>query len=164
MTLTTHTVIAAAITKPFMRVHPVLGFFVALASHYLSDAVPHWDYGMRSLSDKENFEKRKIQYKSSSFLTDAPRIALDGFLGLALALVIMHPHTLRDLTGVYLAALGGVLPDFLQGIYYSKRAELLLPLQRFHDFFHSKIKLGPYPLIGVPFQLVILFFFAYFLH
>lgn len=151
MTLATHIVIATAVAKPIASVSPILGFFVALASHYLSDAIPHWDYRLYSLADKDSAENRKFNF-SKVFLKDLARIALDFFAGLAIVLFLYWPTTTKELVEILLLAAGGTLPDFLQGVYYTRRAEFLLPLQRFHDFMHTKIKLGPYPLLGVPFQ------------
>ncbi len=157
MTLATHAVIAAAVAKPVMAIHPALGFVVALLSHYLADAIPHWDYKLRSLSDTEPLEKRKFSSRKD-FLHDLARIAFDGVLGVAVVLAIFRPASLSELLIWLGVIMAGMLPDLLQGIYYTRRAEFLKPLQVFHDFIHTKIKLGPYPLVGVPVQAAIFLF------
>ena len=163
MTLTTHIAIAAAITKPFIKQHPILAFFVAIASHYLSDAIPHWDYRLGSLAGGENPDKREWQFKTHTFWEDFSRFAFDGFLGAGIAFLIIRPASLHEFFLWSLVVIGSCLPDFLQGVYYTRKAEFLKPLSHFHNRIHSKIKLGPYPLIGVPFQLIILFISLYFL-
>ncbi len=156
MTLTTHSLIAGTITKKIIFTHPIIGFFVAIISHYLSDAIPHWDYPIRSLDKKEgvSVDVRKWRY-SKSFFLDFLRFAFDAILGLGILLLIFQPRSLRETLAVLIVVIGSVLPDFLQGLYLTRRFEFLQPVQRFHDLCHTKIKLGPYPILGVPFQLLI---------
>lgn len=153
MTLSTHIVIAAAVTKPFLYANPILGFLAGLASHYLSDAIPHWDYSLRSLSADTPAEKRKFSSKTD-FLFDVKKMAFDAMLGCAVVLLIMRPSSFSEYFALSLAVIGGTLPDFLQGLYYTRKMEFLEPLQKFHDRIHTKIKLGPYPLLGIPLQLI----------
>ena len=157
MTLTTHIAIAAALAKPLLKTHPVLAFCIALASHYLSDAIPHWDYSISSLGDEENLEKREWKFRGNTFWRDFSHFAFDGFLGAGILFLIVRPTSWHDFLLWSGVIIGGCLPDFLQGVYYTRKAEFLKPHSRFHNWIHSKIKLGPYPLIGIPFQLVILF-------
>lgn len=160
MTLSTHAVIAAAVTAPLAPFNPAIPFVAALASHYLSDAIPHWDYRLHSFVDKK--EKREFvwNFRSRVFLKDLGRIAFDGFLGLGLVLLIVRPTTTHQLFYALAIPVGSMLPDFLQGLYYAKKITALRATQNFHDFFHTKIKLGPYPLVGVPFQAAIALFCA----
>ena len=156
MTLTTHIAIAAAIAKPFIKTHPILGFFIAIASHYLSDAIPHWDYRLGSLAGGENPDKREWQFKTNRFSKDFFHFAFDGFLGAGIAFLIIRPASLHEFFLWSLIIVGSCLPDFLQGVYYTRKAEFLKPISRLHSRMHTKIRLGPYPLLGVPFQLLIL--------
>ena len=154
MTLTTHSIIAAAITKPLMRVHPVFIFLVAVASHYASDAIPHWDYQVASIENPQDKEHRHWRRNRATILKDIIHFALDGFLGAAIVLVIIRPVSAQQWTWAGLAIIGGCLPDFLQGVYMLERKFLRLH-QRFHDICHTNIRLGPYPLLGIPFQILI---------
>lgn len=160
MTLATHIVIASAITKS-LSANPVLGFLMALLSHYLTDAIPHWDYRLRSLQEESTADKREFS-SWNDFFIDLGKMAFDFFLGAALALWIFSPNSAAG--WLYSAGViaGAVLPDFLQGIYYTRRAEFLMPVQKFHDLMHTKIKLGRYPTFGVTSQ-AILFIVAVFL-
>lgn len=161
MTLATHIVIAAAVAKPAMAIHPALGFFAALISHYLADAIPHWDYKLHSIAEKE-IKAENLKWDYQTLLTkDLRNIALDFFLGLAVAYFFLLPQSTEQIAYFLLMASGAALPDFLQGVYFTRRAEFLKPIQRLHDFMHTEIKLGPYPLIGIPFQLVIFLFSLY---
>lgn len=153
MTLTTHSIIAAAVTKPFAAMNPLLIFAVAIASHYLSDAIPHWDYQLTSIEDKEDKEKRRWGSNRRMLIKDAYSMALDGFLGAGIVLLIVRPVTAQQWVWVLVAIIGGSLPDFLQGLYMLK-LKFLRSHQRLHDIFHTKIRLGPYPLFGIPFQMI----------
>ena len=154
MTLTTHSVIAAAITRPIMHSHPALIFLVGVASHYLSDAVPHWDYSLGSVVQSDN-HKRHLDWHGSPGLTAFVKICLDFFLGFGIVFLVVRPDSTQKFLWAGLSVFGGVLPDLLQGVNLTLKSHPLWPLQRFHDFCHTKIRLGPYPLIGIPFQLAI---------
>ncbi len=154
MTLATHIVIAAAVTKNIASRHPVLGFFAAIASHYLSDAIPHWDYSLRATEYNEDMEKLRWGRNRALMWRDLRHFALDGFIGAAVVLIAIRPVSAAQWTWAGLSIVGGVLPDFLQGLYFLGM-RFLLPLQRFHDLAHTKMRLGPYPLIGIPFQALI---------
>lgn len=160
MTLATHIVIAAAVVKPLGIQSPALGFLIALASHYMSDAIPHWDYWLNSISPDDPAERRKFSFRGE-FLGDFVKIALDGTAGTALALFLLHPASVSDWVLAAGLIVGSVLPDFLQGVYYTRRAEFLRPLQTFHDFMHTKIRLHFYPVIGIPFQIIIFLLSVY---
>ena len=153
MTLATHIVIAAALTKPIAAQHPILAALVAIASHYLSDAIPHWDYGVKSVLDNENLNTRRWSTNRALLRRDMRRFAIDGFSGAAIVLLVVWPTTTTQWLWIATAIIGGALPDFLQGV--SLFLPFLRPHTRFHHFMHTKIKLGPYPLIGIPFQIVI---------
>lgn len=162
MTLTTHSIIAAVVTKPLLHTHPILIFAAAILSHYLSDAIPHWDYQLESLSDEENADKRAWSKDWHVLGRDILHFAFDGFLGAAIVLLIARPVSREDWVWIIFSVIGGCLPDFLQGLYVLK-LRLLKSHQRLHDFMHAKIRLGPYPLIGIPFQLAISLLSLYFL-
>ena len=154
MTLTTHSIIAAAVTKPLAAMNPLLAFAIAIASHYLSDAIPHWDYPLQSIENPEDKENRKWGSGRSALIKDISSMAVDGFLGVGIVLAVVRPVTAQEWIWVIAAIVGGCLPDFLQGLYMF-RLKFLRPHQWLHDIFHSNIRLGPYPLFGIPFQLII---------
>ena len=156
MTLTTHIAIAAAVTKPLASYHPIFAFLLALASHYLSDAIPHWDYNLASVEKDKEGDMVHWTFTKKTILVDLFRTGLDGILGTSLVIFLLWPDTLKEAIYIFSLIVGGVLPDFLQGVYHTGRAEFLKPLSEFHKRIHTKIKLGPYPLIGIPLQLIIL--------
>lgn len=163
MTLTTHIIIASAVARPLAHAHPSFIFLAGLASHYLSDAIPHWDYKLGSIEIDENSKIKKMDPHHARFFTDIAKTVIDMALGIAITALIMQPESIQDALWFLIAALGGVLPDALQGVFAIFHFKFMRPFQKFHDFWHTKIKLGPYPKIGIPFQLAILLFSIWFL-
>lgn len=157
MILSTHILIAAAVAKPLASVHPAAAFIAALASHYLSDAIPHWDYTLHSIENKDDPEKRQWSVDRTLLLKDFFRYATDAFIGAALVALLMRPSSWHELWWFLAVVIGGALPDFLQALQMLRipLGRWLHPHQLFHDWIHTKIKLGPYPLIGIPLQAII---------
>jgi hypothetical protein len=159
MTLTTHIAIAAAVTKTFAVQNPVIGFFIAVATHYAADAIPHWDYRLHAASafagvPKENWTADQAGTFRALIVRDIRSIALDGITGALAALIVIRPATTTQWLWLGAVIVGGCLPDLLQGLYLGG-VRFLKPLQTFHDRMHTSIRLGPYPLIGIPFQALI---------
>ena len=59
MTLTTHAIFGAGLAS-LMPEHPVAAFIAGFASHFVLDAIPHWDYAILSESVDPNFGKKII--------------------------------------------------------------------------------------------------------
>lgn len=154
MTLTTHSIIAAAVTKSVSHLHPAFMFIVAIATHYLADSIPHWDYKITSIENIEDKDLRYFGKNRMAILRDIRNFTLDGFFGLAIVVAMVRPETTQQWFWVIASVVGGCLPDFLQGLYVFKLKFLRLP-QQFHDFCHTGIRLGSYARIGIPFQLII---------
>lgn len=163
MTLATHIVIAGAIAKPLMGFNPIFTFCAALASHYLSDAIPHWDYDLESLEERDSAEKQRWNFSRRSLAGDLAHAALDGLLGSTFLFIIFPPTSLDIFYWIVVVVMGAVLPDFLQGLYFFRRPAWMRPIHNFHSLMHAKIKLGLYHLIGIPFQFVIFLLAIYFL-
>jgi hypothetical protein len=144
--LSTHAIVGAAVGS-LMPEHPALAFACGLASHFAIDAIPHWDYPLRSITLKP---------------TDGPALQLNWYLGRDLVLIGIDAcaglaiglwlyATPAAALAVLLAALGAMLPDPLQVVHRLYPREPLRTLQRFHVWIHSKRKLT-WP-IGVSSQL-----------
>lgn len=144
MTLTTHAVVGAAFVS-IMPAHPMLGVVLAFASHFIIDAIPHWDYPIDSASINPHFGT-KMKYNKALVL-DALRIGIDAILGVLISiLVFASPQTLAV---VFLGACMGILPDPLQFVYTRFRHEPLMSLQRFHQWIHTDNHLENAKLFGV---------------
>lgn len=158
MTLGTHAVVGAAIATFFPQ-HPVLAFAGGFISHFILDSIPHWDYSLSSIENKEA-SKMDIDMKiGKSFVFDLFKIGFDVSLGIFFALIMFFQKV--NLMSLILGAGGAILPDFLQFLYFKIRKQPLTALQKFHLFIHHDKKIyNPY--FGIFFQVLIVFI-AFFL-
>lgn len=160
MILTTHAITGAAIAST-MPNHPIVGFVLGFGSHFLLDSIPHWDYKLGSISeDKENPMNTDIKI-NKTFIFDLSKIASDGLIGLILSLyifafVLNSQGNSSLILATFAGAIGGMLPDALQFVYFKFRREPLVSLQKFHMFIHTKVKLNSRPLIGITSQILII--------
>ncbi len=149
MTLTTHAITGAALAT-LMPSHPVLGFCAGFGSHFLLDAIPHWDYPI--LSDSIHPSKGgKLKFSRLLFL-DGLRIGGDALLGLVLAALIFgYPYLL---TPALIGAIGGITPDFLQFVYLRFPHPATSWLQRFHSWIHTRVGFEGRPVLGMTTQVI----------
>lgn len=155
MTLATHTIIGAATARLFPN-HPVLAFGIAFGSHFVADALPHWDYHILSFRrDRQNPLNNDMDLHDPHIGSDLLRIGLDALLGLGLSLLIFS--TTQNYTPfiIFLGTVGGTLPDALQFAYWKIRREPLRSLQRFHQWVHTRIRLRGKPILGSVLQLLL---------
>lgn len=167
MILSSHIIVASAVAASAVQIFglksPFLVFSVALASHYLLDIIPHWEYQLFSIDgfedEKNDFSKIRMVLDNKKLLNDFLRLSFDFFAGLL---------TAWFLTGIFwpefsflflaIAASASVLPDILQGFYIVSKGvmkKILLLLWNFHLFFHSELRLKKDPLAGFLFQMFI---------
>ena len=165
MTLATHAVVGAAVAELFPN-HPVTAFAVGFASHFILDAIPHWDYKILSNYANPNVAMCTNAHglQSSSkikpdrlFKLDILRIGCDFALGIILILVLFQPYGLNKLLVLALGAFGAILPDFLQFIYMRFPHQPLVALQKFHiSLMHAKSDLNNRPIIGITSQVAVM--------
>ncbi|WFU69243.1 hypothetical protein [Bradyrhizobium sp. CB2312] len=146
MILTTHAIVGGAIAS-LMPSHPVVAFVAGFASHFAIDAIPHWDYPLRSIA--LGTEGRNRVTMSAARLRDVAVVGLDGFVGFFLTLLIFK--TENNTAAIVAGAAGGMLPDPLQFLYTLYPREPLLTLQSFHVNIHTKRRLGRIVGIGSQF-------------
>jgi len=122
MPITPHMLVGAAIGTHSPGL--LIAFCLGLISHYLLDALPHWDY-----FPKDYFHKIKIT-RPEHF----KKIGLDFILGVMIVsiLTFAYPQKFLILAGI----LGALLPDFLQFIYYTFRIKWLKPFTWLHKKIH----------------------------
>lgn len=138
MTLTTHIIVGGALATPFLASGNIPGaFVVALASHYVVDAIPHWSYKMHSLELGEKREDRAFKQDKHEVLKDLGRVFLDVALGALILFLFLAPDiTFLEILAFALIVVGAILPDGLQGVQLLYKAFPMPYVQRFHDFFH----------------------------
>jgi hypothetical protein len=135
--LATHAVVGAAIAS-LIPDHPLGAFLAGVASHFAIDAIPHWDYPLRSMF--RGADKGTALALDRGLAIDFGLIALDALAGLAVAIwLFATPATMLT---IMMGIFGGILPDPLQFAHRLYPHEPLGSLQRFHMWIHSKTKLG----------------------
>ena len=155
MTLTTHAVVGAAIAAS-MPSHPVIGFTLAFASHFVLDVIPHWDYPLLSHKKDNNNRLNDDMILNKNFLVDLSRIGMDMCCGILLVLIfftLTNPHLFWV---PFIGLCGAVIPDALQFTYWKWRHQPLTTLQRFHIWIDPKKGLHDKPAIGIPFQIAVI--------
>jgi hypothetical protein len=83
MILSTHAIVGGAIAS-LMPSHPVLAVVAGFASHFVIDAIPHWDYPLQSIAIGKGADNRCLRL-SQNVVLDLAVIALDACAGLTLA-------------------------------------------------------------------------------
>ncbi len=137
MILIPHTIVGAAVTNLFPN-HPMIGFALALGSHYALDMIPHAEYKLDGFFD-ENSRTMKSIWNNTKAYFHLFRVALDLLIGIILCAIIF----VRGEQSLFLTALGvfaGILPDFFQFLYFKYKKEPWIFLQKVHDFFHNSNK------------------------
>jgi len=153
LTLTTHAIVGAAIAC-VLPTHPYLVIAAAFASHFLLDAIPHWDFPLRS--DSVNPKVAAAMKYDRALLADMLMIGTDALLGMALALFLLA--TPGDYLLVLCAASAAILPDALQFAYIRFPREPLVSLQRFHTWMHASRSLSGRPILGLSAQIGLVLF------
>jgi hypothetical protein len=160
MTLTTHAIIGAAIASSIPS-HPVLGFALGFGSHFLLDAIPHWDYSRDSVKENtENPMKSEMTF-NKDFVIDLFKMGADFLLGLTVVFFIfVYPNFNIPLIlsgAIFWGVVGGLLPDFLQFVYFIWKHEPMVSLQKFHVLWaHAKISLDDRPALGITLQAILI--------
>lgn len=157
MILASHAIIGGALGRFFPN-DPVAAFVVGFASHFAADAIPHWQYSLKSFIKDPNDKLKDDMRMSPAFIGDLLRIVLDclsGFAVLFIAYYYFGNMSAGAWSSVFWGAVGGVLPDALQFLYFKTRWRGLRELQRFHMWIHGSSTLDDRPAIGIPFQAAI---------
>ena len=154
MTLATHAIVGASAATLFPG-HPEVGFLAAFASHFVIDAIPHWDYQLLSRKTPTgNYLDNDLQM-NKLFLYDLVKIGFDFWLGIILSVLLLQSTHAPLQWNILVGALGGMLPDALQFAYFRLRREPLTSLQRLHHLVHAKKRLTGRPFLGVAFQVIL---------
>lgn len=125
MTLTTHTVIGAAIGSAVGQ--PLLSFSLAFASHLLVDMIPHGD----GFIANNFFVQKRKRRQALAYVT------IDAVCSVLLLLFLINTKDLESLRALSWGVFGGVLPDVLVGLNDLTRGKYLWWFNRIHFFFHD---------------------------
>lgn len=157
MILTTHAIVGAAAAS-VLPSHPVLGFAVGFTSHFLLDAIPHWDYHLNSYEKDEGNPMNSNIILDKKFIIDLLKTGSDAFLGIIVAFILFGIPNL-NLTSIlssviFWGVVGGLAPDFLQLVYFKWKHEPVKSLQKFHFWIHTEHRLHDQPLLGIISQII----------
>jgi hypothetical protein len=165
MILTTHAITGAAVAS-ILPNNPALGFAVGFVSHFLLDAIPHWDYDLRSSKKDLDNPLNNDLILNKSFIFDLIKMGFDAFLGIAISyFLFINPSvgvsnlSLSSLlhSNIVWAIIGSLFPDILQFIYFKLwRHEPLLTLQKFHIWLNRNKSLENRPVLGGLIQLILI--------
>ena len=138
MILTSHAIIGAAVSR-LAPADPILGFLLAVASHFVADTVPHWDYShvFRSAVRDERGQIMNMHW-NKDFLFDFFKIGADAAAGALLALFIFQAHSGSDFIALFAGICGGVFQDGLQILYLKIKKEPFIAIQGFHEKIHAR--------------------------
>ena len=159
MTLTTHAIVGASIAS-LIPTHPVLGFTLGFTSHFLLDAIPHWDYILLSSKKDLNNPMNNDLIINKNFIIDLFKISFDAVLGLAVALLLFGFSNFNLLWAAFWGAIGAMMPDALQFVYFKWRHEPIKSLQKFHLWIHAKKDLNNRPVLGISLQIIVILCFV----
>jgi len=150
MILSTHAVVGAAIAS-FLPSHPAAAFVLGFGSHFVLDAIPHWDYPIRSAAVDPKIGAAMTFDRA--LLRDAVVIGSDGLLGILGVLLFFA--SADGLWSILLGAFGAMLPDPLQTIHAHFPYEPLRTLQRFHRWIHTDKLIKGDIILGVGSQIAL---------
>jgi len=160
MILTTHAITGATLAS-LMPNHPVLGFVAGFTSHFLLDAIPHWDYPISSMKTDQDNPLNNSMVVNKYFYIDLIKFGIDGLLGLFLSFVLFGVIHQSSPFIIFIGAIGGMAPDVLQFFYWKWKCKLLESLQKFHLSIHSKIELNNQPIFGILLQIVFIYLIVF---
>jgi hypothetical protein len=139
MTLATHAVVGAVIAKAVPGSNLLIQFAFGFVSHFLIDAIPHGHYPIvssRPDSSDPFYVDMPISKKS---FADFWKIGLDMAIGAAATYLFLGGSDLTSYLTLAAGAIGGILPDALQFVYWKIRIKPLAVLQEFHlGVMHTK--------------------------
>ncbi|TYL92382.1 hypothetical protein FXB40_25090 [Bradyrhizobium rifense] len=138
MILSTHAIVGGAIASLFPS-DPLNAAVFGFASHFAIDAIPHWDYPLRSISVGKGADNQRLRL-SQAVMIDVMCVGTDACAGLALASWLFATNASAWV--ITLGALSAMVPDPLQLAHSIYPREPLVTVQRFHGWIHSKRKLG----------------------
>ena len=160
MILASHIIAVSAIVaplalKPLTIFNLAAIFFISVASHYLLDLIPHWDYKLSLWDFKEKSEK--IILIKKNILKDSTKISIDFVLGATVGFwIIGLPVGFEGFFMIGLIIFASCLPDILQISYIFWKKFPFVQLQKLHSIFHAKLKLNNQPVKGIAIQAIVL--------
>ncbi len=154
MILATHAIAGAAIGR--LTKNPLIAFALGFMSHFVLDAIPHWQYELKSRISSEDIMAEDMTL-NAKFIRDIFFVALDLAIGIFVSLLVFGGWGafINPPAPIIAGIAGGVLPDALQFVFWKFRHEPLTTLQKFHSWAHAKGSFGYKSKLGIALQVAI---------
>jgi hypothetical protein len=153
MILATHAVVGAIVASRFPS-HPVLAFCLAFGTHFILDAIPHWDYELKSLNYGDSDPMKTRLRITKHLIFDVMKVGADFMVGALIAIILLWPA--NSLFIILIGAVGSATPDFLQFLYFRFQREPLVIIQRFHMWIHADNKMKNSLVLSASLQIVLI--------
>ena len=153
MILATHAILGTAAAMA-LRQNPIAAFFAAFASHFVLDALPHWEYKLSSQIRHPTDPLKNELVFDQRFIRDLVKTGADCLTGTAISLLVVAFTSPEYIRIAFLGAIGGVLPDFLQLMYHFF-PKYLHYLQWFHKKIQTQTRLNDMPVLGITLQIIL---------
>ncbi|HBM45566.1 MAG: hypothetical protein UT05_C0010G0004 [Parcubacteria group bacterium GW2011_GWF2_38_76] len=153
MILTSHSIIGVAAAR-LAPVNPILAFSLAFLSHFVADAIPHWEYKLSKISDPKYSEKISL---NKDFAIDVMKVGSDILFGVLLSYFIFYGEN-PEL--ILIGILGGIFPDILQFLYGKIKIEPLITFKKIHDAVHSE-RMEDRMFFGIATQVITILFITF---
>ncbi|WP_176477168.1 hypothetical protein [Mesorhizobium sp. WSM4313] len=150
MILSTHALVGAALGS-FLPANPAAALALGFGSHFVLDAIPHWDYPIRSSSLSLRIDA-PVQL-DRALLLDVMILGADALLGILVAVLFFGSP--ENQWAILLGAFGAMLPDPLQVVHARFPHGPLRMLQRFHGWIHADKRISKAFPLGVTSQLIL---------
>ncbi|MFH1611981.1 MAG: hypothetical protein ABH887_01825 [bacterium] len=126
MILIPHILTGAVISKKTNKLW--LAFIFGWLSHYILDAIPHWEYLQNMIEIIMPINMVKI--------------VIDLGLGLLIVWMLTRSFSKRKKLLVFTGAIAAILPDMVQSAVFFFKLNFLNPISVFHSTVHSNIELS----------------------
>lgn len=114
----------------------IVGFF----SHFIIDAIPHWDNYLSPEFDSRVKSEKSSFLKSGFFYKEISKVAIDILIGLSvLSLMFFETSGFDNIAYAAVGVFFGVLPDPLQLLYLITNWRFLKPNYDIQLFLHTLI-------------------------
>ncbi len=138
MLLLAHTLTGAVIGAKVSS--PWLSFALGFTSHFLLDAIPHWNYPV----------PQRIHIRD--FIVFWPDLTAPALL--VLAFIALHPSALL---AICFGVTGSILPDILTLTrHHVSLKRIFAPFRKFHEKIQHEIPFTPGVLVQIAYMLVLL--------
>jgi len=112
---------------------------ISLASHYLLDMVPHWEYPIGEF--KRISETHEPQLAKKAFWFDLAKVGADALIGFSI--LFLSGYFLEiGWKSLIIGGIFGILPDSLSFLSWFSPSSVLQTHNKFHQSIHTKIKAG----------------------